>query len=540
MPPCSPSPATGTHEITGSHTTAVMMQTYSDPRERPADRHTLVERRGRGPSSSYLEALMNARRACAIVAAACAGTVLVAGGDAASGTPLVPSTATTTATTATATSPASQAQSVFDRMTMAQRVGQLFMVGGPVTGLGSATQTAITRYHVGNLILTGRTTLGAAPVRALTSRVDTLTTSAATSSVPLFIATDQEGGYVQVLQGPWFSTMPTALTQGTWSDSTLTSDATVWGHQVFRAGVDVNLAPVMDTVAKSFASTNAPIGRYQREFGYTPSVVADKGSAFLRGMRSTGLAMTAKHFPGLGRVAANTDTTSGVTDTVTTRTSADITPFRAAITAGARLLMVSSAYYSKIDAAHPAVFSPTVIRGMIRGDLGYTGIVISDDLGNAKQVQAWSPGARAIDFLNAGGDIVLTVNPSVVPAMVDAVTARVATDSTLRARVNTAALRVLTVKAENGLLAPRLPITGYLGPLTTTALQRWLGVTQTGQMNTTTIKALQARIGAPVVGIWGPRSMAALQTYLGASHDGATTWNSRTVKLLQMYLDTQL
>ena len=102
--------------------------------------------------------------------------------------------------------------------------------------------------------------------------------------------------------------------------------------------------------------------------------------------------MTAKHFPGLGRVTGNTDTTAGVTDTVTTRTSTDITPFRAAISAGAHLLMVSSAYYSRIDASHPAVFSPTVIRGMIRGDLGFTGVVISDDLGNAKQVAAWSPG----------------------------------------------------------------------------------------------------------------------------------------------------
>ena len=78
-------------------------------------------------------------------------------------------------------------------------------------------------------------------------------------------------------------------------------------------------------------------------------------------MSASGLAMTAKHFPGLGRVTGNTDTSAGVTDTVTTRTSADITPFRAAITAGARLLMVSSAYYRLIDASRPAVFSPTVI-----------------------------------------------------------------------------------------------------------------------------------------------------------------------------------
>ncbi|MGN6753419.1 MAG: glycoside hydrolase family 3 N-terminal domain-containing protein [Intrasporangium sp.] len=449
--------------------------------------------------------------------------------------------ATTAATTAAAAAtPAAQAQAVFNRMTMAQRIGQLFMVGGPATGLGSATTSTITRNHVGSVILTGRATSGTAPVRALTAGVDALTTSAATAGVPLFIAADQEGGYVQVLQGPGYSRMPTALTQGSWSDTTLRANATTWGRQVFRSGVDLDLAPVMDTVAKSFASSNQPIGYYQREYGYTPSVVSDKGTTFLRGMQSSGLAMTAKHFPGLGRVTGNTDTSAGVTDTVTTRTSPDIAPFRAALTAGARVLMVSSAYYTRIDSAHPACFSPTVIGGMIRGDLGFTGIVISDDLGNARQVAAWTPGARAVNFISAGGDIVLTVNPSVLPAMVQAVASRASSDTAFRAKVNAAALRVLTVKAEYGLLAARPPVNGSLGQSTILALQRWLGVARTGTFDTTTIKALQTRIGTSAVGVWGPASMAAMQSYLGISRDGATTWNGRTVAQLQRYLTTQL
>jgi beta-N-acetylhexosaminidase len=439
-----------------------------------------------------------------------------------------------------AATPSATATAVYDRMTQAQRIGQLFMVGGAVTGPGSATTTAISTYHVGNLILTGRTTAGAPPVRAIVSRMDALTTGAATAGVPLFVATDQEGGYVQVLQGPGFSRMPTALTQGTWADSTLTSNARIWGLQVRRSGVDVNLAPVMDTVPASFASSNPPIGQYDREYGHTPSVVADKGSAFLRGMRSADLATTVKHFPGLGHVTANTDTASGVKDTVTTRTSGDITPFRAAITAGARMVMLSSAIYTRIDSARPAVFSPTVISGMVRGDLAYSGVVISDDLGNAKQVQAWTPGARAVNFLSAGGDVVLTVNPAVVPAMVSAVTARAASDATFRARVAAAVMRVLAAKAAEGLLGTRLVADGSLGPLTVSALQRWLGVPVTGSLDATTIRALQARIGTAADGVWGPASVAALQSYLGTYRDGGQTWNSRTVRLLQQYLVTQM
>jgi len=425
-------------------------------------------------------------------------------------------------------------------MTPAQRIGQLFMVGGPVTGLTAATRSAISQSHAGNLILTGRTTAGASSVRSVASASDALTGATATAGVPLFIAADQEGGLVQVLQGPGFSRMPTALTQGTWSDSTLTANARVWGFQVLRAGVDVNLAPVMDTVSRSFAPKNAPIGKYFREYGYTSAAVAAKGTAFLQGMRSTGMAMTAKHFPGLGRVVGNTDTTSGVTDTVTTRLSSDLAPFKAAVAAGAPFLMLSSAFYSKIDSRHPAVFSPTVISGMIRGDLGFTGVVVSDDLGNAKQVQAWSPGARAVSFIGAGGDMVLTVNPAVLPAMVASVTARSATDSAFRARVSASVLRVLTAKASLGLLGARLSVDGQLGPLATTALQRWLGVDRTGTMTAVTVRALQVRIGTPADGAWGPGSMAALQSYLGAVHDGAATWNARTVSALELYLNTQL
>jgi beta-N-acetylhexosaminidase len=250
--------------------------------------------------------------------------------------------------------------------------------------------------------------------------------------------------------------------------------------------------------------------------------------------------MTAKHFPGLGHVTANTDTSSGVKDTVTTRTSADVAAFRAALGAGAGLVMISSAIYSRIDGVHPASFSSAVIRTMLRGDLGFGGVVVSDDLGTAKQVQAWSPGTRAVGFLANGGDMVLTVDPALVPAMVGAVTTRAAGDATFRATIAAAVLRVLRLKAASGLLAPRLSTDGALGPLTIRALQRWLGLTQTGVLGSPTVRALQSRIGTTPDGVWGPASMAALQSYLGIARDGARTWNARTVTQLQKYLTTQL
>jgi beta-N-acetylhexosaminidase len=442
-------------------------------------------------------------------------------------------------TVALAATPAEQAQVVYDRMTQAQRIGQLFMVGTPVSGLAAATSTAVSTYHVGNVVLTGRTTSGAAPVRALTARLDALTTSAATSRVPMLISTDQEGGLVQVLKGPWFSTIPSAQTQGTWSDTTLRSRAATWGRQVFRAGVNVDLAPVMDVVPRSLATTNF-IATARRNYGWSEPVVAEKGAAFTQGMKASGLAMTAKHFPGLGHVTANTDTTASVVDTVTTPTSTDLRTFPSAVSAGAPFVMVSSATYSRIDAGHPAAFSKTVITTVLRHDLGFGGVVMSDDLGNAKAVQRWSPGTRAVSFLAAGGDIVLTVNPTTLPAMVNGVAARASSDAGFRATVKAAVLRVLTVKATYGLLATRPPTDGRLGASTVRAVQRWLGRTQSGILDRGTVIALQTRVGTTPDGAWGPNSMASLQTYLGISHDGARGWNARTVAQLQRYLATQL
>jgi beta-N-acetylhexosaminidase len=144
--------------------------------------------------------------------------------------------------------------------------------------------------------------------------------------------------------------------------------------------------------------------------------------------------------------------TAGVTDRVTTRHDPYLAPFAAAIKAGSPFVMMSTAVYAKIDPARPAAFSPTVIGTVLRGDLKFRGVVISDDLGNAKQVAAWSPGARAVDFVHAGGDIVLTVNGALLQPMYAAVLAQAQSSPAFRAQVSASALRVLTAKARLGLL----------------------------------------------------------------------------------------
>jgi beta-N-acetylhexosaminidase len=215
----------------------------------------------------------------------------------------------------------------------------------------------------------------------------------------------------------------------------------------------MNLAPVLDTVpGPTAAPGNAPIGAFGRQFGYTAAAVADQGLAFARGMAAQGVVPVVKHFPGLGRVSANTDEAAGVTDPRTHRRDPYLRPFREAVRDGARVVMMSSARYPRLDPRGPAVFSRAVISGLLRRDLGHRGLVMSDDLGSAAQVARWSPGERAVKFIDAGGDVVLTVTATPLPAMYSAVLGRARNDPSFRARVDRAALRVLNAKASEGLL----------------------------------------------------------------------------------------
>lgn len=345
------------------------------------------------------------------------------------------------------------AADVLAAMTLEQRVGQLFMVGTPATAPSPATLAAITGRHVGNVMLTGRSRRGTAATARVAARLQARATGAATRRVGLLVATDQEGGAVQVLSGPGFSAIPSALEQGRWRPSLLQARAGAWADQLRSAGVGLDLAPVADTVPAGRAGAdNPPIGAFDREFGHRVRTVRNHVRAFVRGMTAHGVATAVKHFPGLGRVHANTDTTAGVTDVVTTRDDAYLRPFRTAIAAGAPVVMVSTAVYRRLDPARPAAFSPTVIGRMLRGDLGFRGVVVSDDLANARQVARWSPGRRAVAFVAAGGDLVLTVDPATLPAMVDAVIARARRDAAFAAKVDASALRVLQLKQARGLL----------------------------------------------------------------------------------------
>jgi beta-N-acetylhexosaminidase len=330
-----------------------------------------------------------------------------------------------------------------------EKVGQLLMVGVNVAGPQQASYDAVTVHHVGNVFLAGRTEAGTEHVRGLVDSFTALASPATTRGVPLLVATDQEGGRVQVLRGPGFSDVPSAMEQSTLAPEDLRARATTWGAELAGVGVGLNLAPVMDLVpSPEAAAGNAPVGYFERNYGYDVETVTSHANAFSAGMEAGGVDVAIKHFPGLGRVEGNTDTTAGVRDTVTTRDDPSVEAFRSGIEAGAAFVMTSTAVYDRIDPSLPAAFSPVVVDEMLREDLGFEGVVITDDVSAPAQVQAWTPGDRAVLTVAAGGDMVLaSADPGVVPEMTAALVSRAQSDPAFAEQVDAAVRRVLAAKS---------------------------------------------------------------------------------------------
>lgn len=321
------------------------------------------------------------------------------------------------------------------------------MVGNRTGGVSPLLAGWAARHAVGNVMLTGRSTAPVSQIAELTSDVRQVTT---VSGIRPFIATDQEGGNVQVLKGPDFDRMPTALVQGSWTAAALTARASAWADQLMAAGVNMNLAPVADTAAAG--ADNPPIGDFDREFGHTAQTAGAGAAEFAKGQLAQGVAVSVKHFPGLGSVTSNTDFSASVLDTVTSEDSPSIGAFRQVIDAGVPFVMVSSATYQKIDPDHLAVFSPKILT-WLRDGLGFSGAVITDDLSGAKAPQVLPAGARAITALAAGNDLLLlSAQPQVLPTMWQAVHDRAASDAGFRQQLGDAATRVIAAKQRMGLV----------------------------------------------------------------------------------------
>jgi beta-N-acetylhexosaminidase len=222
---------------------------------------------------------------------------------------------------------------------------------------------------------------------------------------PLLLMTDQEGGLVRRLPGA------PALSEKQIGEAARPGVAAKAagrgaGHNLTRAGLNVNLAPVLDV----YRAPGDFDDQFGRSYSTDPRKVSYLGADFIKAQQATGVAATAKHFPGLGAAAAaqNTDERPVTLDVpLRTLRGTDEYPYKAAIRAGTRLVMVSWAVYPALDPGVPAGLSPAVVGGELRQRLGFTGVTITDAL-EAGALQAYGTTRhRATTAAGAGMDLIL-------------------------------------------------------------------------------------------------------------------------------------
>ena len=231
------------------------------------------------------------------------------------------------------------------------------------------------------------------------------------SPAPLLLMTDQEGGEVRRLAGA-----PTQSEKaiGASADpaAAATSAGNGAGNLLRGVGLNVNLAPVLDV----YRTAGDFEDQYQRSYSNDPDVVSVCGRAFITAQQATGVAATAKHFPGLGPATSsqNTDVRAvTLTTSLADLRNIDELPYTAALSAGADLVMVSWAVYSHLDAAHPAGLSSTVVQGELRGRLGFTGVTITDAIEAGALSALGTSGQNAVAAAAAGMDVILDASGDV-------------------------------------------------------------------------------------------------------------------------------
>src|SRR5882757_513725 len=364
--------------------------------------------------------------------------------------------------TASAAPPPDPIKARLTQMSLEQKVGQLFAtyVYGDSATTPSAADAAqnqslygvatgaqvIAKYHLGSIIYFAWSDNVNAPAQIAGLSNGLQQAAVDSDGTPLLISTDQEGGNVTRIGAPLAVSPGNMAIGATFSpvDSYDMSRAT--GQQLKAIGITVDDAPVVDV------NTNpANTADGARSFGDQAVPVSVLAAASVLGYQSAKVAATAKHFPGLGSTSINTDNGIAVTDETRAQFERnDLPPFRAAIAAGTDEIMAAHIVAPSLDpSGAPASLSKPIVTDLLRKQLHYDGVVVTDAL-SAAALQNVEPAERAVRAVEAGVDQLLM--PTSLPAAYDAVLAAVHSGRISAARIDQSITRLLKLKQKLGLL----------------------------------------------------------------------------------------
>jgi beta-N-acetylhexosaminidase len=377
------------------------------------------------------------RRRAAVLAAAGAAFLLGASFGAASGdeSPApapTPQAAAPPEPQATPSPAASPTPNPIEKLSLEKQVGKLVVLRFNGTEVPTYVRRVLRKGWASGAILFRANITSPEQLRRLTKILDTA--GKAAGAVPI-VCTDQEGGVIRNVV--W---APPAAAQ---SSQVPGRDAKAAAQALKAAGINVSLAPVADVPSVSGAAMGG------REFSRDPQGVASATQAAIGGWLAGGVAPTAKHFPGLGGATVNTDHGSA-TIGGGAPTAADLAPFKAAIAAKVPLIMSSNAVYPRLDGRRIAAQSPAILKTLLRDQLRYEGVVITDSIEAAAVRATGSTERVAVRSIRAGNDIVLTTGQGSWIRSYRALLAEARASRSFRALVKAAAARVLALQHSFG------------------------------------------------------------------------------------------
>ncbi|HUZ30416.1 MAG TPA: glycoside hydrolase family 3 N-terminal domain-containing protein [Solirubrobacteraceae bacterium] len=368
----------------------------------------MLMRRGHGPAGRRLAllavialavglALLLAHRSLQATSAPASGHIVPRASAPAVLAPAQPAVASTGGGAATPTAPAPAAPKVSDSKLLGQRI----MVGLDGTSPSQALLDAVRNGQVGSVILFAANIVDRPQITALTSSLQRA--ARAGGNPPVLIAIDQEGGQVKRFPyGPPFLSPPQMAQRGSVSEAYRQGALT--GGYLRARGINWDLAPVLDVPTYP----NAFIWQQGRAFSFDSGAVARYAGGFARGVQSAGIAATGKHFPGVGSAAVDTDNQLNELRPTASQRRGALVPYRSLIGRGLDSVMLSTAGFPAYDSTgRPTALSPTMIRGLLRGQLGFQGVTITDSLNSPTGHDEITAGVLAAQ---AGADVLLFID----------------------------------------------------------------------------------------------------------------------------------
>jgi len=330
------------------------------------------------------------------------------------------------------------------QMTLEEKVGQLVIVGMDGTELNEKIKNLIQNYHAGGVILYKKNITGSTQLLQLLNQLK----SSNNSKIPLFLSLDEEGGPVSRLPDE-ITKLPSNKIIGEINNENLSYNlGQALALQLKAYGFNLNFAPVLDINSNP---QNPVIG--DRSFGAGADLVSRLGVATIKGLQDGGVIPVGKHFPGHGDTLVDSHVgLPVVTYDLDRLRNFELLPFQAAIGSGVDAMMVAHILLPKLDDKFPASLSHNIITGLLKEELGFQGLVVTDDLTMGAIVKHYSLAQAAVQAVKAGNDLLLVCHDYESQlAVLQALQTAVASGDIPEARIEESVYKILQLKQKYNL-----------------------------------------------------------------------------------------